>query len=408
MGRFDEEAPSTDAAVPGLDRRTLWTLLAGNALTGVGIGFFLPILPLFIRSRGGGALLVGLVFAGGVVGRALAQYPGGWLADHIGRKPVIVGALLMYALVFPLYLLPLPVWFLVGLRVMHALAAGAYLPAAAAMIGDLGGSRKARAFGMLRSSDMVGLVLGPAVGGLVAGFNLGAVFWVGTAFCLLATGMMLFLPAVHGPRGAAARRSAETAPFQVGRVLWRLAPFLALAMPLGWAFATYDTIWSLYLTSRGATYFQVGISFATYGIPLVFLGGLAGRFVDRFGRLRSAIASVLAFAIFLAIYPLISSVLLLILFGLLEGAMTLPSNPALLTGVSDAAPPGAQGRTQGAFQSASYGAEALGALVAGGIYGFAPAAAFWTAAALIVVGSGAALLLRRVQIPGGRRAPALP
>ncbi|MBO0701773.1 MAG: MFS transporter, partial [Candidatus Dormibacteraeota bacterium] len=165
MGRFDE-APPTDAAVPGLDRRTLWTLLAGNALTGVGIGFFLPILPLFIRSRGGGALLVGLVFAGGVVGRALAQYPGGWLADRFGRKPVIVGATLAYALVFPLYLLPLPVAFVIGLRMVHAMAAGAYLPAAAAMIGDLAGPRRARAFGMLRSSDMVGLVLGPAVGGL--------------------------------------------------------------------------------------------------------------------------------------------------------------------------------------------------------------------------------------------------
>lgn len=408
MGRFDDEAPSTDAAVPGLDRRTLWTLLAGNALTGIGIGFFLPILPLFIRSRGGGALLVGLVFAGGVVGRALAQYPGGWLADHIGRKPVIVGALLAYALVFPLYLLPVPVWFLVALRVVHAFAAGAYLPAAAAMIADLAGPRRARAFGMLRSSDMVGLVLGPAVGGLVAGFDLGAVFWVGTAFCLLATGMMLFLPAVHGARGAAGGHSSEAAPFQVGRILWRLAPFLALAMPLGWAFATYDTVWSLYLTSRGATYFEVGISFATYGIPLVFLGGLAGGFVDRVGRLRAAIASVLAFAIFLAIYPVISSVLLLILFGLLEGALTLPSNPALLTGVSEAAPPGAQGRTQGAFQTASYGAEALGALVAGGLYGIAPPAAFWSAAALIVIGAVAALILRRVQIAAGRQAAALP
>ncbi len=179
-------------------------------------------------------------------------------------------------------------------------------------------------------------------------------------------------------------------------------------MPLGWAFATYDTVWSLYLTSRGATYFEVGISFATYGIPLVFLGGLAGRFVDRFGRLRTAIVSILAFAIFLAIYPLLTSVLLLILLGLLEGAMTLPSNPALLTGVSEAAPPGAQGRTQGAFQSASYGAEALGALTAGGLYGIAPPAAFWSAAALIVIGCAAALVLRRIQIGGRRRAAALP
>ncbi len=407
MGRFNE-APPTDAAVPGLDRRTLWTLLAGNALTGIGIGFFIPILPLFIRSRGGGALLVGLVFAGGVVGRALAQYPGGWLADRFGRKPVIVGSLLIYALLFPLYLLPLPIGYLIALRTAHAAAAGAYLPAAAAMIGDLGGPRKARAFGLLRSSDMLGMVLGPMVGGFVAGFDLGAVFWVGTFFCLFATGMMLFLPAVHGPRGAAVRRQTEAARFPLGRVLWRLAPFLALAMPLQWAFGTYDTVWSLFLTSRGATYFQVGVSFAAYGLPILFLGGLAGTFVDRVGRFRSAVGSVLAFAFFLFLYPLIESVLVLILFGLLEGTLTLPSNPALLTGVSEAAPPGTQGRTQGTFQTASYAAEAGGALVAGGLYGFAPAAAFWTGAALILVGCAAALILRRVQITSRRPAPALP
>ncbi|MBO0702813.1 MAG: MFS transporter, partial [Candidatus Dormibacteraeota bacterium] len=283
---------------------------------------------------------------------------------------------------------------------------GAYLPAAAAMIGDLAGPRRARAFGMLRSSDMVGLVLGPAVGGLVAGFNLEGVFWVGSAFCLLATGMMLFLPAVHGPR-AAARRRGETAPFELGRVLWRLAPFLALAMPLQWAFGTYDTVWSLFMRGRGATYLEVGISFATYGIPMILGGGLAGRFVDRFGRLRSAVGSVLAFAFFLGLYPLIGSVVVLILFGLVEGTLTLPSNPALLTGVSEAAPPGTQGRTQGAFQTASLGAEAVGALVAGGLFGLSPAAPFWSAGALIVLGSVVAVALRRVQIAGERRATAL-
>src|ERR1700730_9464344 len=92
----------------GLNARALWTLLAGNALTMIGIGFFLPILPLLIAARGGGASVVGLIFASGMVGRALVQYPAGWLSDRIGRRPVILGSLLLYAVIFPVYALPLP------------------------------------------------------------------------------------------------------------------------------------------------------------------------------------------------------------------------------------------------------------------------------------------------------------
>lgn len=386
--------------MPGLDRRSLWTLLAGNALTTLGIGFFIPILPLFVRSRGQGALLVGFVFAGGVVGRALAQYPAGWLADRFGRKPVIVGALFLYAVLFPVYLVPMAPGWLVLLRTVHAMTSGAYLPAAAALIADLAGARRARAFGMLRSSDMLGMLLGPAVGGLVAGFDLGAVFWVGAVACLMASGLMLFLPSVR-PRARSAQ-GGEAAPFRPWRLLWQLSPFLALAMPLQWTIATYDTVWSLYLTSRGATYFEVGLSFASYAIPMVFLGSLAGTFADRFGHLRAAVLSLVAFGVFIAIYPLLTAVWLLIGLGVVEGALTLPSTPAIQAAVSAVAPSGAQARTQGLFQTASYGAEVVGALVAGSLYGWSHAGAFWSAAALIVLGVLVCLALRQAGVGRAR------
>jgi DHA1 family tetracycline resistance protein-like MFS transporter len=380
-----------------MNRRTLWTLLAGNALTTIGIGFFIPILPLFVRSRGQGALLVGFVFAGGVIGRALAQYPGGWLADRFGRKPVIVGALFCYAILFPVYLLPMaPAW-LVLLRTAHAMSAGTYLPAATALIADLGGARRGRAFGLLRSSDMLGMLLGPAIGGLVAGFDLSAVFLVGAGFCLAASALMLLLPSVRRTDGIR-RPRREAAPFAPGRILLRLSPFLALALPMQWTIATYDTVWSLYLTSRGATYFEVGLSFASYAIPMVVLGGFAGTFADRFGNLRSAVLSLAAFGVFIAIYPFLSAVWLLIGLGVVEGTLTLPSNPAILSAVSAVAPAGAQARTQGLFQSASYGAEVVGALVAGSLYGWMHGASFWTAAVLVLLGVLVCLGLRKLGV----------
>ena len=70
-------------------RQGTWTLLVGNTLVMIGVGFFLPILPLFIGHRQGTALVVGAVFASGLLAIAVAQYPAGALADRFGRRPVI-------------------------------------------------------------------------------------------------------------------------------------------------------------------------------------------------------------------------------------------------------------------------------------------------------------------------------
>jgi len=272
---------STVPGTAGLDARTFWTLLAGNTLTMIGIGFFLPILPLLIAARGGGAAVVGLIFASGVVARALVQYPAGWLSDRVGRRPVILGALFMYALIFPLYALPLPPVAIIAVRFVHALAGGSYEPASIALIADLTRSdRRGAAFSRLRASDTLGLLIGPVIGGLVAGLRLEYVFIAGAVVCLCAALLLLRLPR------AARLSAAPPGPEQQVRsrsLLWMLAPVLALAAPIFWTFGIFDAVWSLYLTSRGATPFLVGLSFATYALPIVALAGLAGGLTDRLG-----------------------------------------------------------------------------------------------------------------------------
>src|ERR1700737_2931686 len=173
---------------PGLDRidwpggrpqaTAVWTLLGANAITSLGIGFFLPILPLFIAGRGATSLLVGLVFGAGIAGRALVQYPAGWLSDRVGRRPVLVLGLLAYALLFPLYLLPVPAFALIAVRFVHALAGGSVSIAATALIADLTATEeRGQAFGRLRASDMAGILLGPPLTGLVAAGRLDAGFF---------------------------------------------------------------------------------------------------------------------------------------------------------------------------------------------------------------------------------------
>jgi MFS family permease len=386
---------------PALDVRSLWILLTGNALTEIGIGFFLPILPLFVRYRGGGPALVGIIFASGGVAKAIAQYPAGWLSDRYGRRPLIVGSLLVYALLFPLYVLPMPVALLAALRFFHAMAGGAYVPSAMALAADLSTpDQRPKVYSQLRASDMLGLLLGPALGGLVAGFRLDAVFIAGAVICLSAALLMLRLPSATAPHREAASQPAEQPDAGPLSILVRLLPVLTLGAAMGWVFGTYDAVWSLYISSRGASPLVVGLSFATYALPIVLLAGLAGGLASRLGNLRAGTIAALTYGLLGACYPFIASVPVLVLLGTVEGALTAAGQPALSAETSRLAPPGAQGRTQGVYQLGLNMAMVAGSLAGGFLYGLSPAHAFLGSSAISLVGVMASLLLRRRRSAG--------
>ena len=373
-------------------RRGAWTLLVGNTLVMIGVGFFLPILPLFVGSRDGSALLVGAVFASGLLAIAVAQYPAGALADRIGRRPVMVWSMGLYAVVFLCYLLPIPAWGLIGVRFLQGLLGGAYGVAATAMVADLSDpSQRGRAFGMLRASDMAGLVLGPALGGLVASFRLDAVFAAGAAVCVGATALLRLLPRVE----VAEARGPEP-PRRPLAIVRSLLPFIVLGSAMGYTIGTYDTAWSLYLTRQGATPLLVGLSFTLFAVPMVLLGTAGGALADRLGHWRVATFTALMYGAFGAAYAFITNVPALIVLSVLEGALIVAGNPALTALVSRSAPPGEQGRAQGVFRIGITASQVLGALLGGALFGVSPVLTFLAIAVLSLLAVAGSRLVQPV------------
>lgn len=382
-----------------MHRRTLWTLYAGNLLTSIGLWFFLPLLPIFIGRRGGSSALVGAVFAAGLLANAAIRYPAGWAADRWGTRPVILGAMAAYSVLFLAYLLPLPLAAFVGVRFLHGAAAGAYWPAANGLIAQVTpANQRGRAFGVMQSTMMAGMLIGPAIGGFIALFNLSAVFVVSACVCGVAILALALLPNVRAepvlgvPEGAL-------------RIVRRLVPLLLLGAGTSYMIGSFDTIWPLYMTYRGANTLAVGISFVAFALPATLLSAQAGALGDRFGARRLVVIALLATAFFSSLYPFIASVAWLIGLGLVEGAFTISGGPSLIAQVSRGADPGYQARTQGVFQTVQTLIQIVGALAGGALFGLSPTYAFLAIAAVCLLGASTALWPRGARIPHASEVP---
>jgi MFS family permease len=371
-----------------MHRRTLWTLYAGNLLTSIGLWFFLPLLPIFITRRGGSSALVGVVFAAGLLANAAIRYPAGWASDRWGTRPVILGAMGAYAVLFLAYLLPLPLPAFVVVRLLHGAASGAYWPAANGLIAQVTPpNQRGRAFGFMQSTMMAGMLIGPAIGGFIALFNLSAVFVVSACVCGLAAIALAFLPNVR------VEPSLE-APVRALHIARRLLPLILLGAGTSYMIGTFDTIWPLYMTYRGASTFAVGLSFVAFALPAMLLSSAAGTLGDRFGARRFIVVALLFTAFFAALYPFVASVPWLIGLGLVEGAFTISGVPSTMAEVSRSAEPGHQARTQGVFQTVQTLVQILGALIGGALYTLNPTSAFLAMAAVCLLAASTALIPR--------------
>lgn len=372
-------------------RRTLWTLYAINFLNAIGVWFFLPLLPIFLGRKGGSAALVGVVFAAGLLANALVRYPAGWAADRLGTKAVLITAMGATAALFLAYLLPLPLPAFVAIRFLHGAAQGAYWPAANGLVAETTASgERGRAYGYMQAANMAGLLIGPAIGGFIALLNIDAVFTIAAGLSALTIVALAALPNVRA-------HDVEQVPARALQIAWRLLPLIVLGAGTSYMIGAFDTMWSLYLTGRGASTFAVGLSFAAFAVPATFVSGFAGGLGDRFGPRRLVLAALFATAFFAAVYPFVVSIPWLIGLGLIEGIFTISGGPSLLAEVSRIAAPRQEARTQGIFQTAQTLVQIIGALAAGALFTLSPVYAFLSISAVCLLGAGTALLPRIVS-----------
>jgi DHA1 family tetracycline resistance protein-like MFS transporter len=393
------------------DKRAWIMLIVLTMLTVIGMTVVLPVLPFvvlqYVSHEGDLAIWVGVLEAvNGLCAFLVAPFLGR-LSDRFGRRPVIIAAAFGAAFAMTLFGIGGAIWVLVLARVIQGVTAGD-LPALFAYLADITPPEKrAQRFGLLGALSGIGMMIGPAIGGLLAAVSLQLPVFLTAAVALTIAILSIFLlPESLKPENRIERISIrEIQPFGVfteafGRKELRglMIGFGLLALPFGF-FVNNFSVLALDSISWGPT--QIGLLTAGVGIiDILIQGVLLGILLPRIGERGVIISGIVAQTIGLVGLAVVASVFaqpwVFIVGALMLAAGQGAATAALDGAMSNAVGDDEQGWLGGATQSLNAAMNTAAPLIAGALYvTVSHAAPYWLGAALMVV---AAIVVGRAHI----------
>ena len=377
-------------AMSPAERRAALGLGAIYALRMLGLFLILPVFALYARGlEGYRPELVGIAIGAYGLTQAALQIPFGLLSDRIGRKPVILGGLLVFAAGSVVAALADTMAGVIAGRALQG--AGAIAAAVMALAADL-----TREEHRTKAMAVIGVSIGAAfmaalVGGPVldAWIGVRGIFWLTAALALAGAAVLLWV--VPQPVRSTVHRDAEPVPAQLGAVL-RDGQLLRLDVGVLCLHAIQTALFvALPVVLRDGLGIPTARHALLYAVVLAASVALMVPFVilaERGRRMRQVFTGSVA-VLALALVGLaehhggllgvgIMLVVYFAAFNVLEA--TLPSL------VSRMAPPHAKGSAMGAFSSSQF----LGAFVGGALGGLA--FRHWGAEGVFLAGAAVAAL----------------
>lgn len=179
-----------------LNLAVLWV---GTFLTMAGMSMIIPFISLYVKELGvtdpdAVSVWAGVIFAANFVTAFIFQPLWGKLSDRYGRKIMLLRSGIGMSIVIILMGLAGNVWHLLLLRLLNGTVSG-YIPAANALVAaNTPKERSGFAMGTLQSGAVAGSVIGPFLGGLLAGwFGFRVIFFITGSLLLAATLLSLFV-----------------------------------------------------------------------------------------------------------------------------------------------------------------------------------------------------------------------
>jgi MFS family permease len=174
--------------------RDLKIVSVAMLLWGFGEGMFYIFQPIYIQQFGADPILIGTILGVNGLVMALSQIPSGYLADKIGRRPVMWFS--FFAGVIATFLMawaPKLGFFVAGL-LMYGLTSSVMAPLNTYVQGVRGRWTVGKAISFVSAMYNIGGILGPIVGGLIGeNFNLKTVYFLSAGIFTLSALTILFV-----------------------------------------------------------------------------------------------------------------------------------------------------------------------------------------------------------------------
>jgi MFS family permease len=277
--------------------KALYILPACLTLIMTGFGIIIPVYPQRLASLGLGAGTLALMEGAFGLGMFLFSTPAGVLANRIGRKPLILSALIGFIVtnLMLAFLNGVPIF--ITARFLEGIFVAGFFPAAMAMIGDsVPMQQQGRWMGLMTTAQSGGLALGPAIGGvLYQSWGFTSPFLLSAGFALASSLLALVLLPETLPEPVRLEELARQEKKRHGERdanainLWHLAWLYAalLIIDFGTTFIFPFSVPQYPFYFGNALHYspaQYGLIISAYGLTVALFPLVLGRLSERLSK----------------------------------------------------------------------------------------------------------------------------
>ena len=365
MSRAEPSGRTTGRpSIPG----EIWVLIGSAFVIAIGFGLIAPVLPAYARSFDVGVAAASVVVSVFAFFRLVFAPAGGALVTRLGERPVYLTGLLVVAASSLATAFAQSYWQLLVFRGLGGLGSTMFTVSAMALLVRLAPpSIRGRVSSAYASAFLLGGMLGPALGGLLASFGLRLPFVVYAAALVVAA-----LVVALRLSGASLRPSAERpqGPPMLLREALGLPAYraaLASAFANGWCnFGVRVAVLPQFAVTVYDRPWVAGMALAVAAVGTALTLQVAGRLADTVGRRPLVIAGLAVTALGFGLLGLSSDLWVLLVLSAVSGLGAGLVNPGQQAAVADVVGSNRSGGSVlAAFQMAQDGGAIVGPILIG-------------------------------------------